>query len=182
MPAEVLLDQAVSVAYGQIYLESATAHMEGEMEESFRGQSNGLCGAAIPGLLFLMTGTHTGDVAFRVERHDAEPPRDEQWAESVEASLVAVTGDVVLAEWGGGDEHPLPMPAGDYRVRYYAQGMDQADEDEPVDRYLLQLWPAAPAPDSILQVTSAAAAYWHEWAQALPPPPVHLGAGKRGAR
>jgi hypothetical protein len=175
MPAEVLLDQVVFVAYGQIYLESATARMAGEMAESFRGQSNGLCGGVVPGMLFLITGTHTGEVRFRVELHDREPPLGEDWEDAVEASLSSAEGEIALAEWGGSGWHPLRMPAGDYRVRYHAQRMDeghQGSEDRAVDHYLLQLWPASPAPDRIVRVTSAGAAYWHRWAQALPPPPT----------
>ncbi len=174
MLAEVLLDQDVFVAYGQIYVESSAPGMEGDMEASFLGQSNGLCGAVVPGLLFLMTSTHTGDVGFTVELHDREPPLDEHWEDAVEASFTPGSGEVGLAEWGGSDWHPLRLPAGDYRVRYHARGMDEVQEggEEPSpDRYLLQLWPAAPAPDRIVRQTSAAAAYWHGWAQAFPPPP-----------
>lgn len=167
MVAEVLLDKDVFVAYGQIYLESATGRMDGEMDKPFQGQTNGLCGGAVPGMLFLMTGTHTGDVGFRVELHDQEPPLDERWEEAVEASLTAVEGEAGLAEWGGSDWHPLPVPAGDYRVRYSACGMDEGHEADEGDRYLLQLWPAPPAPDRTIRVTSAGAAYWHNWAQGL---------------
>lgn len=38
------------------------------------------------------------------------------------------------------------------------------------DRYLLQFWPDAPAPDAVLRVTKGA--YWHEFARSLPPPPT----------
>jgi hypothetical protein len=123
MPTRILLDQNVFVAYGQIYVESTPEGMTGDMEASFSGQQNGLCGATIPGLLFLMTG-------------------GEGW-------------------------HPLSIKPGDYRVRYHAYGMDRADEDPTVDRYLLQLWPAPPAPDRVLRETSKHAAYWQNWAQKI---------------
>ena len=51
------------VAYGQIYVESAEGW--GELGECFGGQQNGLCGAAIGGRLFLITGLHTGRKARR---------------------------------------------------------------------------------------------------------------------
>ncbi|SDH18624.1 hypothetical protein [Pseudonocardia oroxyli] len=42
-------------------------------------------------------------------------------------------------------------------------------QDDPVlDRYLIQLWPAPPAPDAVLRRTSRTAAYWHDHARALP--------------
>ncbi|MET8368999.1 hypothetical protein ABZU42_04625 [Micromonospora profundi] len=86
-----------------------------------------------------------------------------------------------------------------YRVRYCATGMDEGrdpfggldpderDEgghtylDRRPDRYLLCLWPEGTTgggpgdgvtrTDAILRQTSAAA-YWHAWACALPPPPT----------
>ncbi|GAA3932422.1 hypothetical protein [Actinoplanes auranticolor] len=170
MPAEVLLDQDVFVAYGQIYVESSTARMDGEMDESFRGQSNGLCGAAVPGMLFLMTATHTGDVSFRIELHDREPALDDPWEEAVEVSFVADGGEITLSEWGGSGWHPLPIPGGDYRVRYCASGMDEVEEgsdEHSVDRYLLQMWPAPRAPEHVARQTAAAAEYWHQWARSL---------------
>ena len=64
-----------------------------------------------------------------------------------------------------------------YRVRYSATGMDRARRrdtllaGEPLlDRYLLQLWPAPPAPDSVIRETSRCAAYWHAHARTLPSP------------
>ena len=61
-----------------------------------------------------------------------------------------------------------PCRLADLRVRYSARGMDTANavdtllEDQaPVDTYLLQLWPAPPAPDRVLKQTSELAAYWH---------------------
>ncbi len=56
----------------------------------------------------------------------------------------------------------------DYRVRYYAKGMDAAreldttgDDGRPVDSYKLVFWPALPAPDEVVKQTSNDAAYWH---------------------
>ncbi|MEU7751191.1 hypothetical protein [Micromonospora sp. NPDC049171] len=94
----------------------------------------------------------------------------------------------------GQDTGRLPV----YRVRYCATGMaegsdpfggldpDELDEDDDTyldrrpDRYLLCLWPEGDTggdpsaggtrSDAILRQTSGAAAYWHTWARALPPP------------
>ncbi|MEU4782185.1 hypothetical protein [Micromonospora sp. NPDC023633] len=96
----------------------------------------------------------------------------------------------------GQDLSRLPV----YRVRYCAVGMDEGrdpfggldpdelDEgdytymDRRPDRYLLCLWPegitgggpgdGVTRTDAILRQTSGAAAYWHAWACALPPPPT----------
>ncbi|MER7460680.1 hypothetical protein [Micromonospora sp. NPDC126480] len=178
MPVEVLLDHEVWVHYGQIYLLSrGDDHSTGEMADWFRRQVNGLCGASLPGGLFLITGTHTGRVAFTIELHRHEPPLDGGWEEAVEVPFTA-HGDVSLEEWGGRG-HPLDVPAGDYRVRYCARGMAEghqggmpADGEPPWDSYLLQLWPAPPTADRVVRQTTAQAAYWHRWAVALPPPPT----------
>jgi hypothetical protein len=179
MTAGVLLAQDVWVAYGQIYLVSSTDEAGSTMEDAFRGQSNGICGAAVPGGLFLMTGTHTGRVGFTVELHHREPPLDNRWQEAVEVSFTAGGGDVGLAEWGGQGWHPLSIPAGDYRVRYCALGMDDGhqgggpeDGQPPHDHYLLQLWPAGPGTDRVVRQTTELAAYWRLWARDLPPAPT----------
>jgi hypothetical protein len=53
------------------------------------------------------------------------------------------------------------------------QGNPQLDDDDPlVDRYLLQFFPAGPAPDQVVKQTSARAAYWHDYARRQPPPPT----------
>jgi hypothetical protein len=167
------------VHHNQIYVADAEAAQGGspELDQCFGGQRNGLCGAAVRGFLFLTTGLHTGEVGFTVELHEQPPPIDDGWEEIVEASF-RTTGDVGLAGWGGQQSWPLDMPDGDYRVRYCATGMDEghdqdtrSDEDPETDRYLLQFWPAPPAPDAVLKQTSEMAAYWNEWAQETPPVP-----------
>ncbi|MEU7786407.1 hypothetical protein [Amycolatopsis sp. NPDC049159] len=67
-----------SVHYGQIYVHSAGGEpFEGDLSACFAGQHNGLCGAAVAGTLFLLTGLHTGEVGFTAEVHESEPPDDE---------------------------------------------------------------------------------------------------------
>lgn len=164
------------VSYAQIYVESSED--SSSMEECFAGQRNGLCGAAAPGRLFLLTGLHTGQVAFAVELYDDEPVIDDSWEEIVEASYRPL-GQPVLVEWGGGaGSWELDLqPQVDYRVRYCGWGMDTAHQtgrpegEPPVDRYLLQFWPAPPAPDRVVKMTSRQAAYSHESVRNAPPPP-----------
>ncbi|KAA5829206.1 hypothetical protein F1721_26435 [Saccharopolyspora hirsuta] len=163
--ARTLFDGEVPVHYGQVYVESGGEYLD--LQKSLAGQRNGLLGAAEPGGLFLITGLHTGDVGFTVELHEQAPPLDDTWEEIVEASYQPA-GDASLVSWGGEASWPLDLTETDYRARYSALRMDEANEldtrlnDEPlVDRYLLQLWPAPPAPDRILKQTSDIAAYWH---------------------
>lgn len=161
----VVFNDVVGVHYAQIYVISDPEKFIDGFEKASDGQANGICQAATPGLLYLVTGLHTGEVGFTVEVHEERPPVPDGWEDVVEASFRPLTGDVKLSEWGAEEEYPLPLPVADYRVRYCATGMDEGaeepDTDDVVDRYLLQFWPAGPAPDEIVRQGSAHAAYWH---------------------
>jgi hypothetical protein len=88
-----LMSEPAWVHYGQLYVESSDFYAD--LGECFGGQQNGLCGAAIQGKLFLITGLHTGKVGFTVELHDEAPPIDDEWEEIVEASFEPA-GETVL--------------------------------------------------------------------------------------
>ncbi|MFF4602604.1 hypothetical protein ACFY12_07595 [Streptomyces sp. NPDC001339] len=174
-----LVEGEVHVHYGQIYVESDPDSFGPDLAEAFAGQSSGLCGAAIPGALWLTTGLHTGNVGFAVEVHSRAPSLDAAWEDVVEVSFRPVSGNSVLVQWAGEASWELNLEETDYRVRYCAKGMDEAHQqdtrmdDEPqVDCYLLQFWPAPPAPDRVLKQTSQMAVYWHDYARKQPPPPT----------
>ncbi|MET8947212.1 hypothetical protein ABZX30_27555 [Streptomyces sp. NPDC004542] len=169
----------VQVHYGQIYVESDPAGTKPGLSEAFAGQSGGLCGAAVPGALWLSTGLHTGRVGFVVEVHDVPPAVDPDWEEVVEVSFRPLTERTSLVQWAGEAAWDLDLTRTDHRVRYCARGMDRGRErdtrvhGEPqADSYLLQFWPAPPRPDRVIRRTSQIAAYWHRYARALPPPPT----------
>jgi len=175
----IVFDQEIHVHYGQFYVESRTDDFFDALTESRGGQANGLCGAAVPGLLFLTTGLHTGRTRVTVEVLDWPPPIGEEWEDVVEVSFRPATAQVVLVQWAGEASWPLPLASIDYRVRYNATGMDRASgrdtllAGEPLlDRYLLQLWPAPPAPDAVIRAASRCASYWRTHAHTLPAPPT----------
>lgn len=161
-----LFSGEVSVHYGFAHLLTNGPEEEPAMPDvARRGQRNGLAGAAVAHQVHLITGLHTGSVAFTVAWSAAEPPLDEQWQEVVEVSLDVAKTSAALTSFD--DWHPLTLPAaGPHRVRYSAARFEagrQIDTARPgPDRYLLQLWPAPPAPDRIIRQTSAHAAYWHD--------------------
>jgi hypothetical protein len=163
----MLFEGRVHVYYAQVYVESAHED-DKDMAASFARQRNGLCGAAVPGSLWLITGLHTGEVDFTVELLDSEPAIDPSWEEAVEASFVPRSPDVAIVEWAGQASYPIDLPMGSYRVRYVARGMaagrdlDILVEGDPVDAYRLTFWPAPAAPDAVLRQTSDIAAYWHQ--------------------
>jgi hypothetical protein len=156
------------VAYCQAYVYGLDRY-DNKMEDCFRAQENGLCGAGVPGALFLITGLHTGLVGFTVDVLNAPPPLDDTWEEIVEASLYVdpEIENLALVEWGG-EVYPVPLRPGSYRVRYCARGMDLAhnhgvvfEEEDIVDFYYLAFWPAEAATDRVIKQTSKEAAYWH---------------------
>jgi hypothetical protein len=169
----VLFDADVPVHYGFIDLRRAYEDQAGLMDTR-AGQVNGLVGAAVPGQLSLVTGLHTGRVPLMVRWHDAEPAVGDEWEEVVEVSFDPPSADLLLTSFEDSFELRLPVLRM-MRARYCASGMDAAGDadtvmdDEPtIDRYLLQLWPAVPASDTVVRQTSEVAAYWHRQARAIP--------------
>ncbi|GHE64611.1 hypothetical protein GCM10018785_36970 [Streptomyces longispororuber] len=127
------VDGEVFVHYSQICVESDPDGDGADLEGAFAGQSAGLCGAGIPGALWLSTGLHTGDVPFRVEVHDQAPPLDDAWEDVVEVSFRPVSAHTVLMQWAGEDTWELGLRQVDYRVRYCARGMDEGDKARYAD-------------------------------------------------
>ena len=177
-----LFDDDVAVAYHSfgiaVFRDDDDNDDDDDSEElsglaGYEGQVNGLCGAAVPGVLKFITGLHTGDVRVRIELHDTEPAIDLTWPEIVEASFSPPAAGIHIDIWG---DAPIPLPqiqVRDYRVRFAAAGFDNEDNEvtDPPERYLIQLWPAPSAPDRIVRQTSRAATYWHQVAQRTPAPP-----------
>lgn len=146
MLVEVLLDARMHVQYGFLDLHSAQVDPS---DDAWRGQVNGLMGAAVPELLRLRTVLHTGDVGVRIELHSAEPPVGDAWGEVVQAPFACWVDDLTVGafeQWEG----PLDLPPGTYEVRYCLRD----------DRLLLQFWPAAGV-DRIVRQTGTDAAGWH---------------------
>ncbi|WUJ74243.1 hypothetical protein OG809_13430 [Kribbella soli] len=169
----VVTDAPFWLEYGQIYVAGPDEYCA--PQECFAGQRNGLCGAAVPGKLFLRTGLHTGKVELRVEVHDRMPSVEYDAEDVVEASYLPPS-DVLLTSLGY-QRLPLELEQVTYRVRYSAWGMDAGHQSGPprdgeplVDRYLLQFWPARPAPERVVKQTSKQAAYWHKFARQQPTP------------
>lgn len=158
----ILLNEPnVDVSHCQATITTDEDASESDFDAPWVDESNGLCGAGVPGVLELITGTHTGKVPFCIELHESEPVVDAVWDEVVEVSFATGSDEAYLAGsmstgfW-------FPLPRGDYRVRYCARGLDEAQHgDDGDEQYLLQFWPAAPAPGQILVQTSEHAAYRH---------------------
>ncbi|GGQ71432.1 hypothetical protein [Couchioplanes azureus] len=181
----VLFDAEVPVHYGFIWLSSVEDLPE--LMETRAGQRNGLCGAAFPGVLSMVTGLHTGRVPFVVQWHDTAPDLDTSWEEVVEVPFTAQQRELSLSSFQDWFDVTLPA-AGSLRARFCANRMDEAHgqdtlmDEATIDRYLLALWPADPAPDEIVRQTSAIAAYWHREAQTVRLPSAEERAAEARAR
>ncbi|AHH93795.1 hypothetical protein KALB_418 [Kutzneria albida DSM 43870] len=149
---------------GQIYLQDGTPGLP-DWDRCFTANPVGIIGV-YGGDAILLTGLHTGHVGFRVVVAEADPgPELAAYEDVVEIDFSPATATVALVEWAGEDAHPLgelPAGPGNYRLRYHARGMDAGHEldtaeehdEDPVDDYLLQVWPAPPSAPGILQVRS----------------------------
>jgi hypothetical protein len=154
-----LFDGSLWVHYGSMYVMSEVALPEDPFSAD-DGQQNGLCGARLPGFLYLTTATHTGTVPVRVEAWELEPPVGETWEDVVEASFEPLTDDVCLVQWACEARFPLALVPRRYAVRYGATGLDAALEAEvaqtsPPDRYLLQFWPSDDERDAVVRTGSS---------------------------
>ena len=162
----VLYDGRLEVQYRQFYVYGRDEHVQPEY--GFKDQSNGLCGAKVPGILFLTTGLHTGAIGLRVELHHSEPVLEDKWEDVVEVSYESTSSGVHIKQWDG-LKIPIDLPWGKYRVRYSGRGLDAASSadvvgvaDPPIDHYLVQFWPSRESlEDRIVRQMSDQAAYWN---------------------
>ena len=182
---ELIFDDSLFVHYRFVYFSPADVENP-DLDETRRGQVNGLLGAATGDALSFVTGTHTGNVPLRIEWHDSEPPLGDVWEDVVEASFEVAGRDMRVAAFDDAREVRVPA-TGSHRVRFCASGFeagsrDEFGEDETVpDRYLLQMWPASPTADVIVRVGSTAAQYWHDVAQEVSAIPEQDWAVQRAA-
>ncbi|MBL7260016.1 hypothetical protein [Paractinoplanes lichenicola] len=155
MLVEVLLDVGINVHYGFLSLCSAQTEDDDEtLVDAFRGQANGLVGAAVPEMLRIRTATHTGRVEVRIELHDGEPEPGDAGAEVVEVTFASWVDDLTLSAFEEFDG-PVSLPPGSYQVRYSG-----VSETAGPEQCLLQFWPAA-ATDRIVRQTAPYAVAWH---------------------
>jgi len=140
---------------------------DGNFERFFDAQVNGLVGAADPCGIYFVLARRSGGSRVRITVHDVAPPMPTpDFEDVVEVSVSIPPGTQVRwMSWAGESWGPLGVQAGTYRVRVSAHGRDAGRNgefvDDVVDEYLIDLWPAALAPDDILRTGSDDAKYWH---------------------
>lgn len=166
----VLLDEVIDTDYGQFDLVwSDEGGFDGDWDRFFKGQVNGLVGAADPGGVYVNLGRRSGGSRLRLELLDIEPHLPpSRYEDVVEVSTVVPGGaEVQWMSWAGETSGRIEsVEPGEYRLRVSAQGRDAGRDGEftegVVDEYLLELWPSPMAPDKVLRVGSQDAQYWHK--------------------
>jgi hypothetical protein len=165
----ILLDEIIETDYGQFDLVWAEpGGFDGDLDRFFAGQKNGLVGAGDPNGVYLNLARRSGGSPVKIVLYDVEPAAaDNSFQDIVEVSITIPPGSAVQwVSWAGETSGVLAgMKAGVFRLRVSARDRDEGAAGEfadgPVDSYLLELWPAPAAPDSILKVGTEDARYWH---------------------
>jgi hypothetical protein len=148
----VLFDEIVRTDYGQFEIGWMGNGFDGDFGRFFAGQVNGLVGASDPGGLYVNLARRSGGSPARIVLLEAMPKNDAdtRWEDVVEVSFVLPEGhDMRWSSWAGESGGALAaVPPDSYRLRASAKGRDRGREgefsDNPVDFYLLQMWPAPP--------------------------------------
>ena len=120
-------------------------------------------------ILIVMAGAQLGpyEVLLRIGDEPRAEQLDGSWEDIAEVSLVSAE-TLALGDIEDGWGHEVPVPAGVYRLRVSAAGRTESaereralsDEDlsdqalEPLERYLLELWPAHFASAALIGETS----------------------------
>ncbi|MGW4550241.1 hypothetical protein ACWEN4_28430 [Streptomyces violaceorubidus] len=153
------MSELVTKASGIVRVEYRVFHLAdaGEHAQPPFHPENGLIFSR-PGLAVVLAGINSGPVNLSVEvfRHAVPPPSTaEVWDEVVEHSVESLSGDMrVTALMNDRPELPTLTPFGPahYRIRVHARGRDHADDahvTEPVEDYLLQVWPGRQEADRV---------------------------------
>src|SRR5262249_56258875 len=106
-------------------------------------------------------GQEIGHIAVTAERwNDAPPPAVDDWQDVAEVSVAWRSAFLDFGTTGSGDDPTkrleLPGP-GDYRLRVHGRNRDDGDprgDGDPVEEYLIQVWPASPGAPITVNVTS----------------------------
>ncbi|WP_433178187.1 hypothetical protein [Actinoallomurus sp. CA-150999] len=117
----------------------------------------------------VICGQEIGDIAVTAELwDDAPPPAADDWQDVAEVSVAWRSAFLDSGTTGSGDDPAqrleLPGP-GDYRLRVHGRNRDDGDprrDGDPVEEYLIQVWPASQGEPITIKSTSQTAALWRK--------------------
>ena len=153
------------VCYGQFYFLSE-ADWDGDLMACFSKQKNGICGVSVEGVVFFITGLHTGNITLSINYLDTEPKIDDSKEEIVESSFTVPESGLALEAWGEELKKNIDLLPGSYRLRYSAVNFGLAEEldkfeEGDIEIYSIEIWPAQYSEDEIVKATTEKAKYWH---------------------
>lgn len=139
----------------------------------------------VPGEIWVHTGDQFGPYSVTCRLLDG-PPGDPAalWEDVVELSINAPDAIVATEMIDGCPVIPLTDEPGEYRLRVSARGRvdkhdypddDEENQDDPIEWYLLEAWPAPIGEVEVIRLTSALAE-----AELHPPPPLVIPEGEAG--
>ncbi|MFE2052800.1 hypothetical protein ACFXAS_30485 [Streptomyces sp. NPDC059459] len=172
------MSDPVARASGQVQVEYHAFHLAdaGEYTQPSFHPRNGLIFSK-PGLAVVLAGVNSGPVDVTVEicrGAVALPGPAEAWDEVVDHSIESLTGDMrVAAMMDAPPELPVltPFGPGPYRIRVHARGRDRAHDahvTDPVEAFLLQVWPGLREPDLIHRHSDSYGRSMRQTTQTLP--------------
>ncbi|EPH46028.1 hypothetical protein STRAU_0909 [Streptomyces aurantiacus JA 4570] len=138
------------------------------------------------GRVEIHTGIRSGDVQVTVAAYSSTPEADPgPWQEVTELSIHSPSGEVLVGALMDDLEDELPSLAvggsDHHRLRIHARGRDTAIDltpDEITEHYLIQCWPAPPAPPRSLSSRDQYGAQLRSG----PPAPTEAPVANRGPR
>jgi hypothetical protein len=152
------MSEPVALASGWVRVEYHAFHLAdaGQYDPPPFRPHNGLVFSR-PGLAVVLVGANSGVVSMTAEVYEHPVTRldTEGWDEVVDHSVESLSGHMrVTPLMDDPPDLPLltPFGPGHYRVRVHARGRDRADDahvSEPLEDYLLQIWPGQHEPDLV---------------------------------
>ncbi|AEE47223.1 hypothetical protein [Cellulomonas fimi] len=118
--------------------------------------------------LVLTTARQHGTLPFEVQVHDGPVPLDPAWDTVHEASVRLGPGARMTGWAGEGEVVDVPVEdAATYRLRYVVEGgqegsrqfRDGSWDDEPLERYMVQVWPDEPR-EAVVVATVPWSQFW----------------------
>ncbi|MFI9045947.1 hypothetical protein [Streptomyces sp. NPDC053427] len=117
----------------------------------------------------ILTGQEIGHIRVSAQLWDGQPPLSDDidaWQDIAEISAAWRSAFIDFGTTAI-DEDPaqrIPLPGpGHYRLRVHGRHRDDGDPRDgrdPLEEYLVQIWPAPPAEDRVIKTSSATAARW----------------------
>lgn len=166
-----LFDGVIEVQFSGFTIEPDVGDSDGYGWNLKLQRNNGLCMEGTPDRLLFISGVHNGAIQLKIELSESRVPIDDRWEDVVENSLTVTSDKTYMYEWGYEEQYEIELPAGIYRVRYSAIGMDNEDYSahdngtaKSTQEYLIQFWPEPIQPSSIIRENSGKAQYVNRYA------------------